>query len=183
MISLLPRPPGSRRGLLTGRRGSGTPADALPSEQAAQALAAYWEQVEAETTARRELAAFLVGYLSGKNTDMTGPTPRGTDHPLRSQVRHRPGPRGRGRGRHSGRCAPGTRRVYVRYCRGTSSLRRLRRTRPADTVPGRSPALPARRLPCARRRAGGAPWPGLRRRTRRRAVRCRRAAGRRSRCR
>lgn len=48
---------------------------ALPPERAAQALAAYWEQVETETTARRELAAFLIGYLSGKDTDMTGTTP------------------------------------------------------------------------------------------------------------
>ena len=40
--------------------------------------------------------------------------------------------------------------------RGTSSLRRLRRIRPANTGPGRSPALPARRLPCARHKAGGA---------------------------
>jgi PPM family protein phosphatase len=45
---------------------------ALPPENAARALAAYWEQVEAETTARRELASFLIGYLSGEDTDMTG---------------------------------------------------------------------------------------------------------------
>jgi DNA-binding transcriptional MerR regulator len=42
----------------------------LPSAQAAAELAAYWEQVEAETAARRELAAFLIGYLSGKDTAM-----------------------------------------------------------------------------------------------------------------
>ena len=36
--------------------------------QAAAILTAYWDQVEAETTARRALAAFLIGYLSGKET-------------------------------------------------------------------------------------------------------------------
>jgi serine/threonine protein phosphatase PrpC len=40
----------------------------LPAELAAAELAAYWDQVEAETASRRELAAFLVGYLSGKDT-------------------------------------------------------------------------------------------------------------------
>jgi serine/threonine protein phosphatase PrpC len=43
----------------------------LPPEQAAAELAAYWAQIEAETAARRQLAAFLVGYLSGKDTAMT----------------------------------------------------------------------------------------------------------------
>ncbi len=43
----------------------------LPPEQAATELAAYWAQIEAETAARRELAAFLVGYLSGGDTVMT----------------------------------------------------------------------------------------------------------------
>jgi PPM family protein phosphatase len=42
----------------------------LPPAQAAAELAAYWEKIEAETTARRELAAFLIGYLSGKDTAM-----------------------------------------------------------------------------------------------------------------
>jgi PPM family protein phosphatase len=42
----------------------------LPSAQAAAELAGYWDQVEAETAARRELAAFLIGYLSGKDTAM-----------------------------------------------------------------------------------------------------------------
>jgi serine/threonine protein phosphatase PrpC/DNA-binding transcriptional MerR regulator len=41
---------------------------ALPAEQAAAELAAFWDQVEAETASRRELAAFLIGYLSGKDT-------------------------------------------------------------------------------------------------------------------
>ena len=42
----------------------------LPPAQAASELAAYWAQIEAETAARRQLAAFLVGYLSGKDTVM-----------------------------------------------------------------------------------------------------------------
>jgi serine/threonine protein phosphatase PrpC len=42
----------------------------LPRSQAAAELAAYWEQVETETAARRELAAFLIGYLSGRDTAM-----------------------------------------------------------------------------------------------------------------
>jgi PPM family protein phosphatase len=42
----------------------------LPPEQAAAELAAYWDQVEAENAARRELATFLMGYLSGKDTSM-----------------------------------------------------------------------------------------------------------------
>ena len=40
---------------------------ALPPAQAAAELAAYWATVEAETAARRELATFLIGYLSGKD--------------------------------------------------------------------------------------------------------------------
>jgi serine/threonine protein phosphatase PrpC len=47
---------------------------ALSSAAAAEKLRAYWDQVEAETTARRELASFLVGYLSGKDADMASPT-------------------------------------------------------------------------------------------------------------
>lgn len=43
----------------------------LPPTAAAVELAAYWDQVEAETSARRELASFLVGYLSGKDNGMT----------------------------------------------------------------------------------------------------------------
>jgi protein phosphatase len=42
----------------------------LPSAQAAKELAAYWAQIEAETVARRELATFLIGYLSGKDAAM-----------------------------------------------------------------------------------------------------------------
>jgi PPM family protein phosphatase len=46
---------------------------ALSSAAAAEQLGAYWNRVEAETTARRELASFLIGYLSGKDTAMTSP--------------------------------------------------------------------------------------------------------------
>ncbi len=42
----------------------------LPAAAAATELAAYWAKVEAETSARRELAVFLIGYLSGKDTAM-----------------------------------------------------------------------------------------------------------------
>jgi DNA-binding transcriptional MerR regulator len=42
----------------------------LPRAQAAAELAAYWHQVEAETAARRELATFLIDYLSGRDTAM-----------------------------------------------------------------------------------------------------------------
>jgi PPM family protein phosphatase len=38
--------------------------------RAAALLTAYWDQVEAETAARRELASFLIGYLSGKGSAM-----------------------------------------------------------------------------------------------------------------
>jgi PPM family protein phosphatase len=42
----------------------------LPSAQAAAELAAYWDKVEAETVVRRELATFLIGYLSGRDAAM-----------------------------------------------------------------------------------------------------------------
>src|SRR5580700_59380 len=42
----------------------------LPRVQAAAELAAYWDRVEAETAARRELATFLIGFLSGRDTAM-----------------------------------------------------------------------------------------------------------------
>jgi protein phosphatase len=48
----------------------------LPPARAAAELGAYWERVEAETSARRELAVFLIGYLSGKDTTM--PEEQGT---------------------------------------------------------------------------------------------------------
>ncbi len=48
----------------------------LPRARAAAELAAYWDRVEAETAARRELAAFLIGYLSGRDTAM--PDAQGT---------------------------------------------------------------------------------------------------------
>src|ERR1700722_18699649 len=40
---------------------------------AATELAAYWERVELETASRRELASFLIGYLSGKDAEMASP--------------------------------------------------------------------------------------------------------------
>jgi PPM family protein phosphatase len=42
----------------------------LPPTEAAAELAAYWHQIESETAARRELASFLIGYLSGRETVM-----------------------------------------------------------------------------------------------------------------
>ena len=44
---------------------------ALPPAAAAEQLGAYWDRVEAETAARRELASFLIGYLSGRDAAMT----------------------------------------------------------------------------------------------------------------
>jgi serine/threonine protein phosphatase PrpC len=41
---------------------------AMDPEEAAKELTAYWEQIEAETAARRELARFLIGYLSKRET-------------------------------------------------------------------------------------------------------------------
>jgi PPM family protein phosphatase len=42
----------------------------LPPAQAAGQIAGYWHRVEAETAGRRELASFLIGYLSGRDTTM-----------------------------------------------------------------------------------------------------------------
>lgn len=42
----------------------------LPPAAAAKELAAYWERAEAEAAARRRLATFLIGYLSGKDAVM-----------------------------------------------------------------------------------------------------------------
>jgi PPM family protein phosphatase len=52
----------------------------LPPAQAAEELAAYWATVEAETAVRRELAIFLMGYLSGKDPekDTAGSDGQGT---------------------------------------------------------------------------------------------------------
>jgi len=45
-----------------------------PGPEAAAAVAEYWRRVEADNAARRELAAFLVQHLSGKDEAMpTGP--------------------------------------------------------------------------------------------------------------
>ncbi|MEU8782158.1 MerR family transcriptional regulator [Streptomyces sp. NPDC048637] len=45
----------------------------LTPDAAAVAVAAYWARVEADTAARRDLAAFLVDQLERKNTAMTTP--------------------------------------------------------------------------------------------------------------
>jgi PPM family protein phosphatase len=42
----------------------------LPGPAAADAVAEYWRQVESDTAARRDLAAFLVRHLSGKDSAM-----------------------------------------------------------------------------------------------------------------
>ena len=44
---------------------------AMPRTDAAADLAAYWRQAEAEMWARRDLATFLIGYLSGRGTSMS----------------------------------------------------------------------------------------------------------------
>ncbi|MFF3455431.1 MerR family transcriptional regulator [Streptomyces sp. NPDC002730] len=53
---------------------------------AARDIRAYWAQVEAETSARRDLAAFLVDQLSGKDTDTMSQlsTPLGIRYAARS---------------------------------------------------------------------------------------------------
>jgi serine/threonine protein phosphatase PrpC len=48
---------------------------AMDPEEAAKELTAYWEQIEAETAARRELARFLIGYLSGREPLAAGDSP------------------------------------------------------------------------------------------------------------
>ena len=44
----------------------------LPPRQAADQVAAYWAQVEADTAQRRDLAAFLIASLSGRTAIMPG---------------------------------------------------------------------------------------------------------------
>ncbi|MDH6136479.1 serine/threonine protein phosphatase PrpC [Kitasatospora sp. MAA4] len=46
----------------------------LAPGRAAEEVAAYWAQVMAETTARQDLATFLVEHLSERKTTMTDPT-------------------------------------------------------------------------------------------------------------
>ncbi|TDV47052.1 MerR family transcriptional regulator [Actinophytocola oryzae] len=43
----------------------------LPAGEAAEAVRRYWERVEADTDAKRQLAADLVEYLSGKDSAMS----------------------------------------------------------------------------------------------------------------
>ncbi|MCX5448558.1 MerR family transcriptional regulator [Streptomyces nigrescens] len=75
----------------------------LAPAAAAVAVAAYWAQVEADTAARRDLAAFLVDQLERKNTAMTTPrtpltmrcaalTDQGLIRPLHQDAAHA-GPR------------------------------------------------------------------------------------------
>jgi protein phosphatase len=45
----------------------------LPPPDAAEKVARYWRQVEADTESRRQLAAVLVEYLSGKDTVVSTP--------------------------------------------------------------------------------------------------------------
>jgi protein phosphatase len=44
---------------------------AMPRAAAAADLAAYWRQAEAEQSAKRDLATFLIGYLTGRSTSMS----------------------------------------------------------------------------------------------------------------
>lgn len=53
---------------------------ALPSDAAAQEVRTYWAEVEADTAARRDLAAFLVDHLSRKDPAMA---PSGTPLDIR----------------------------------------------------------------------------------------------------
>ncbi|TQK52972.1 protein phosphatase [Streptomyces sp. SLBN-118] len=59
---------------------------ATDTAAAARDIRAYWSQVEAETSARRDLAAFLVDQLSGKDTDTMSQltTPLGFRYAARS---------------------------------------------------------------------------------------------------
>lgn len=43
----------------------------LPSAEAADAVVEYWRQVESDTAVKRDLAAFLVQHLSGKDSAMS----------------------------------------------------------------------------------------------------------------
>ncbi|GAA4093754.1 MerR family transcriptional regulator [Nonomuraea soli] len=42
----------------------------LPADEAAQEIASYWEQLQAETASRGRLASFLVDYLTGKGSSV-----------------------------------------------------------------------------------------------------------------
>ena len=46
---------------------------AVPAARAAEAVAAYWRQVEADTENKRQLAAVLIDYLSGKGAAVSAP--------------------------------------------------------------------------------------------------------------
>ncbi|MFG2139549.1 MerR family transcriptional regulator [Streptomyces sp. NPDC048650] len=59
---------------------------ALPPGPAAEAVAAYWARAEADTAARRELAAFLVDQLQRKDDNVM--TATGTSAPLPLTMRY-----------------------------------------------------------------------------------------------
>ena len=50
---------------------------ALPPSEAAREVAAFWARTEAETAARRDLAAFLIDHLKGKDPLMSPTKPMG----------------------------------------------------------------------------------------------------------
>jgi protein phosphatase len=59
----------------------------LPPALAAVELAAYWARVERDTAARRELATFLISYLSGKDTTVNdSDTPLAVRYAVRSDI-------------------------------------------------------------------------------------------------
>nr|WP_078624643.1 MerR family transcriptional regulator [Streptomyces monomycini] len=63
----------------------------LAAGPAAEAVSAYWAQTEADTAARRELAAFLVDHLKRKDeamTDMSTTAPRPERRPLPLGIRY-----------------------------------------------------------------------------------------------
>ncbi|MEU8196011.1 MerR family transcriptional regulator [Microbispora amethystogenes] len=61
----------------------------LPTPDAAEAVAAYWRQVTADTAARGRLAALLVGHLSGRDGAVEAST---TMPEIRYAARSEPGP-------------------------------------------------------------------------------------------
>ena len=60
---------------------------ALPPAAAGAELAEYWQQAETDMSARRGLATFLIGYLSGKDTVMSeAPTPLAIRYAMKSDT-------------------------------------------------------------------------------------------------
>jgi protein phosphatase len=58
----------------------------MPRGEAAADLTAYWRQVEAEMSARRDLATFLIGYLSGRGASMSNNEQLVIQYGVRSDV-------------------------------------------------------------------------------------------------